>query len=108
MQLSDKDLGVWFGINGTSIKTQMELDLAVISLALNYGFDELTECMVSVIQKELEEGTEHEEELEMLLIDKCDKATKFLNALAKKQGYEFRYSGEEYDTLELARFDKLQ
>ena len=102
----ENDLGAWFGIDGKSIKTQSQLDLAVIALAGAYGFKVARHRDLAKVHKfvyELENsGEELCGELSSILIMSAEVCTQFLNSILPS-GYEFTFTGEEYDTLELVK-----
>ena len=102
----ETDLGAWFGIDGKAIKTQAQLDLAVIALAGAYGFtandlDSLAKIHNFVYQVE-DSGAELCKEITFMLIDAAEACIQFLNA-SLPAGYKFTFTGEEYDTLELVK-----
>lgn len=102
MELTNRDLGVWFGVNGVSIKSQMELDFAIISLANNYGYVELeVEELRYFYTYFYIRGEEGDNDTEEILMYYGQRALKFLNEMAEQQGYKFDFGGEEYDTLVL-------
>lgn len=108
--LNDQDLGVWFSINGTSIKSQPQLDLAVISLAELYGFKEISMPTLMMAHKVVSNLSEDDinPNVVMHLINYCEKAIQYLNSLAEEVGYKFDFSGEEYENLTLYKLGDLQ
>lgn len=102
----ETDLGVWFGIDGKSIKTQSQLDLAVIALAGLYGFKvgrhrDLAKFHAFVYEVE-NSGEKLCGEVTVALIEAAEDCIQFLNA-SLPDGYKFTFTGEEYDTMELVK-----
>jgi hypothetical protein len=102
----ETDLGVWFGIDGKAIKNQPQLDLAVIALAGVYGFKVARHRDLARVHKFIHnlenENEELDFEFENLLIASAEVCVKFLNSILPT-GYQFTFTGEEYDTLELVK-----
>lgn len=105
IKISDAELGVWFGIDGEAIKTQPQLDLAVIALAELHGFE-----MPKGIDLEGLHKLVHETDEDSLcptivseLIWQCELATRYLNGLVNDKGFRFTFTGEHYDRLVLVR-----
>lgn len=105
MKVTDADLGVWFGIDGKSIKTQSELDLAVIALAGVYGFDKVDGEGLKAFH-EMVSG-KSDEELCSGAVDSliwyAELAIRHLNEVAKTAGCKFDFTGERYEFLGLYR-----
>ena len=114
MEITNKELGVWFGIDGVAIKNQSQLDLAVISLARNYGFrqDEDSNEFLEIAHKYFHEDIEREEDAHSSAVETlilvCEEAIRFLNKLAGEQGFVFTFDGEDYDTLVLKQLDNVR
>jgi hypothetical protein len=108
--LTDQDLGLWFSINGTSIKSQPELDLAVISLAGLYGYKKIPMPVLEFAHKVVHRvpADTLEDSVVAALISYCELAIRHLNDLAGELGYKFDFAGEEYDQLMLYKLGDLQ
>lgn len=108
LSLTERDLGVWFKLDGVAIKTQPQLDVALLSLATLYGLP-IPDCQLELVYKVVHETDEDEldSELVMWLISASEIAIKFLNHLANPAGYEFSFFGEEYENLALYKLGDL-
>jgi len=99
IQIDKGDLGVWFSIDGKGIKNQVEMDLALIALAENYGFFSGPPAFIKKLH-EFVHGVDDVEEiskkLTFLLIDQAEKAIQFLNNRIDSR-YKFDFSGEEFE-----------
>lgn len=103
IEIDESDLGVWFGIDGNAIKTQEQLDLAVIALAGLYG-----KRSASIAELKKAHAIVHEDDpdipqdLYFALSLKADSAFKYLNQLLP-EGYEFEFEGLDYSQFTLRR-----
>ena len=111
MLVTDKDLGVWFGMDGHAIKTQPQLDLAVIALAEMHGF-KMPEGIDLDGLHTLVHETENEDDLCKTIVNELiwqsELALQHLNKLVSDKGYRFGFTGEAYEFLGLYRLDKSQ
>lgn len=109
LSLTERDLGVWFKLDGVAIKTQPQLDVAVLSLATLYGLP-IPDCQLELVYAVVH-STDDEDELDRelvhWLIATSEIAMKYLNHLANPLGYEFTFFGEEYENLALYKLGDL-
>jgi hypothetical protein len=107
--LTEQDLGVWFKLDGVAIKTQPQLDVALLSLATLYGLP-IPDCQLELVYQVVH-STDHEEDLDddlvIWLIAVSELAIKYLNNLANRAGYEFKFVGEDYENLTLYKLGNL-
>lgn len=97
IQIDENDLGVWFSIDGKGIKTQIEMDLALINLAEIYGFFSGPSVFMQKLHTFVHSGEEVvSKKLTGLLIDQAEKAVQYLNNRIDSR-YEFQFTGKEFE-----------
>ena len=96
IEIDDNDLGVWFSIDGKGIKTQTEMDLALIALAECYGLFVAPIGFMMKLHTHIHSGEEVTKKLSHLLIDRAEVAVRYLNDLVDDK-YEFAFRGDEYE-----------
>ena len=100
----DRDLGLWFEINGVSIKNQPQLDYNVVSLASFYGLNLVSQDDLETIYSLVSETDERDlpDDLIEDLITLCELCTRYLNTIVER-GYQFTFTGDDYSRLELVK-----
>lgn len=106
LSLSERDLGVWFKLDGVAIKNQEQLDLAVIALAENYGLHFLPAPTMFALNGLVNAGVVSEQITDTLIVG-CELAIRHLNDLATKEGYKFSFTGDQYEQLTLYKLGDL-
>lgn len=103
IEISESDLGLWFGVDGKAIKNQEQLDLAIIALAGLYGkrFGSLLQ-MQNIHRFVHLDDAEIDEDLFTFLSFSADRAFQYLNTLLP-EGYEFNFEGAEYQNFILEK-----
>lgn len=97
INVTDSDLGRWFGIDGKAIKNQEQLDLAIIALAGLYGYKPARQRQLNEMHKYVYGVDEVESTAVLLLGMAADSCLDFLNS-ALPEGYKFDLQGMgEYD-----------
>ena len=101
--VSEADLGYWFGIDGKAIKTQEQLDLAIIALAGIYGYKPVRQSQLDILNKVVHEHDgEPETEMMMMMTAMSDACLKYLNHKLPT-GYKFDFEGLAYENFILRK-----
>jgi elongation factor P hydroxylase len=101
--VKESDLGRWFGIDGKAIKTQEQLDLAIIALAGVYGYKPVRQNQLNILNKVIHnfEG-EPDAEMLMAMTAMSEACLKFLNKHLPT-GYKFDFEGLAYENFILRK-----
>lgn len=102
--VTDNDLGRWFGIDGKAIKTQEQLDMAIIALSGLYGYKPLRQNQLNQLNKVVNELGDGEVDSEMLMAMTMmsEACLKFLNHHLPT-GYKFDFEGLAYENFILRK-----
>lgn len=101
--VSEADLGYWFGIDGKAIKTQEQLDMAIVALAGIYGYKPMRQCQLDILNKVVHENNdEPDNEMLMVMTMMSDACLKFLNKHLPT-GYKFDFEGLAYENFILRK-----
>ena len=101
--VDDSDLGRWFGIDGKAIKTQEQLDMAIVALAGLYGYKPMRQCQLDILNKVIHEHDgEPEHEMLMMMTMMSEACMKFLNHHLPT-GYKFDFEGLAYENFILRK-----
>ena len=103
ISVNETDLGYWFGIDGKAIKTQEQLDLAIIALAGVYGYKPMRQRQLEMLNKVVkEQDDEPNEEMLMMMTMMSDACLKYLNNKLPT-GYKFDFEGLAYENFILRK-----
>lgn len=102
--ITEQDLGTWFRIDGKAIKTQEQLDMAIIALAGLYGYKPLRQNQLNQLNKVVNQLGEDEADSEMLMAMTMmsDACLKYLNKQLPT-GYKFDFEGLAYENFILRK-----
>lgn len=101
--VTEADLGFWFGIDGKAIKTQEQLDMAIVALAGLYGYKPLRQCQLDILNKVVHENDdEPEHEMLMMMTAMSEVCLKYLNKHLPT-GYKFDFEGIAYENFILRK-----
>ena len=101
--VDENDLGYWFGIDGKAIKTQEQLDMAIVALAGLYGYKPMRQCQLNILNKVVHENDgDPDSEMLMMMTMMSDACLKYLNKHLPT-GYKFDFEGLAYENFILRK-----
>ena len=102
IEITDSDLGFWFGIDGKAIANQEQLDLAIVALAGLYGFMPMRPREMKALHHFVYSKSEFDDGELMAMTMLSERAVRHLNK-SLPAGYKFDFEGEEYDKFVLIK-----
>ena len=103
--IKENDLGTWFSIDGKAIKTQEQLDMAIIALAGLHGYKPLRQAQLNLLNEKIQNAdadVKADSDLIMALTMMSDACLQYLNHHLPT-GYKFDFGGIAYDNFILRK-----